>query len=109
MNIFPFARPVAMYRRILNDVMKASSLTHLVVLTRSAHPGLFIAGLDCHLEVVAFVGAKPHSIGHGQDILQKLATMRMMKKAQTLVTTKHVRRVSAASVPFIHIQAPWGT
>ena len=105
-NIFPFARPVAMYRRILNDVMKASSLTHLVVLTRSAHPGLFIAGLDCHLEVVAFVGAKPHSIGHGQDILQKLATMRMMKKAQTLVTTKQVRRVSAASVSFIHIQAP---
>ena len=36
-NIFPFARPIAIYKRILNDVMKAGSLTHLVVLTRTAH------------------------------------------------------------------------
>ena len=105
-NIFPFARPVAFYKRILNDVMKAGSLTHLVVLTRTAHPGVFIAGLESRLEVVAFVGAKPHSIGHGQDLLQKLATMRVMNKAQTMTTTKHVKRVCASGLSFINLQAP---
>ena len=50
-NIFPFAFPVALHTRTL-AALKADGMSHIFILTRSAHPGLAVAARESGLEVV---------------------------------------------------------
>ncbi len=83
-------------------------MTHLLVLSRSAHPGLLIAGRSQHLEVVALIeGANPHMLGHGEELLHKLETMNHMKAARRLVEdTGAKKRVEIRQLAFISAAAP---
>ena len=54
-KLFPFASPVSYYVRLLTKVLAADSLTHLVILTRTAHPSILMAALELKLEVVCYV------------------------------------------------------
>ena len=53
-NMFPFAFPVALHSRTLS-ALKADCMSHLFLLTRSAHPGMWVAAREAGLEVVALV------------------------------------------------------
>ena len=82
-NMVPFARPGSLCERILYELFRSQSLTRAITVTRSAHPGVLLVARLRKLEVFAFVsGAKDHSFGHGDELLQNLATMRMLKDAE---------------------------
>ncbi len=93
---------------VRSSVCKADRMTHLLVLTRSAHPGLLIAGRAQHLQVVALIeGARPHSLGHGEELLHKLETMNHMKAARCLVEdTGAKKRVEVRQLAFMSAAAP---
>jgi len=104
-NVFVFAQPVAIYEGILKSVVKAQNMTHLIVLTRTSHPSLLVAGRRCGLETIAFVEkVSPHSMGHGEELLRKMTTMAMMVKAKALVQKVGTKRVSVGSLTFITAQ-----
>ena len=54
-KLFPFASPVSYYVRLLSKVLGVDSLTHLVILTRTAHPAILMAALELKLETVCYV------------------------------------------------------
>ena len=60
-NIFPFASPITTHTRTLVQVLDAPSATHLLLLTRTAHPGLIVAAREHNLEVIAWVTSETSS------------------------------------------------
>ena len=107
-NLFPFASPVAVHSKVLHQVANASSLSHLIVLTRSAHPGLFIAGRQCKLEMIALIqGVKEHCLAHGRELLRTmLISIKYPDAKQQVGVTSTVKRIRASSLPFIVVKAP---
>ncbi len=108
-NLFPFASPVAFHSQILHRVLNASRFSHMLILTRSAHPGLYVAARDCKLECLVFVeGAKEHCLAHGKDLLCKMLVAKNYKSAkeQVGIATTAVKRVRASSLPFIVVKGP---
>ena len=81
-------------------------MRHFIALSRTAHPSAIIAARARKLEVIALVQAKKHSFGHGEELLHKLTTLRMMKTAQAAVGNRGVKRVQQAHLSFITIAAP---
>ena len=72
-NLFAYAAPLAVHRKVLSAIGAVQTRTHLVVLTRTAHPGLLVAGRGFGLKVIAFMaGVSKHSGGHGALLLKKL-------------------------------------
>ena len=92
-NLYPFAIPAAVDKRVLQDVCKASQRTHLIVFTRTAHPGVLIAGRELGLKFQALSeGVNTHSANHGEALLKIIPAPRkrtdarnLLEKAGTLV------------------------
>ena len=53
-NLFPVAYPVSLHLMILN-ALRATSMSHLFLLTRTSHPGLQVAARELGLEVVVLL------------------------------------------------------
>ena len=53
-NLFPVAYPVSLHLMILN-ALRATSMSHLFLLTRTSHPGLHVAARELGLEVVVLL------------------------------------------------------
>jgi hypothetical protein len=53
-NLFPVAYPVSLHLMILN-ALRATSMSHLFLLTRTPHPGLQVAARELGLEVVVLL------------------------------------------------------
>jgi hypothetical protein len=102
-NIYPFCNPRAYYVRLFERLTNIGcGMSHLILLTRSAHPSHLIAARDVGLEVIALVGASDHSFAHGQDLLEKLLTMRAMPRAKKLVAPSTAgKRVRGQGMNFI--------
>lgn len=107
-NLFPFASPVAVHSRVFHQILRGSSCSHVLVLTRSAHPGLYIAARECKLECIALLeGAKEHCVAHGRELLRKMLIAKHYRAAKEAVSmSKSVKRVQSSSVPFIVLNAP---
>ncbi len=106
-NVFPFAFPVAYHGRTLDQVLGASSLTHLVVVTRTAHPGLLVAARQRGLEVICLLeGASPHSQGHGSMVLEGMLIKWKFPLAQKELGAVNSKRVAAKELTFIVVNAP---
>ena len=102
-NVFPFAQPISYHARLLDRLFSKSRVSHLVVLTRTSHPAMYVAARGMGLEVVSLVaGATDHGFKHGEDILTKLFRMQAMAKARKTVVQTGVKRVACATVPFIN-------
>ncbi len=72
-DLFTFARPISYYTCILENVGQSATSSNLIVLTRTAHPALLIAGRKQRLEVFSLVqGPKPHSLRHGQALMEAI-------------------------------------
>ena len=105
-NVFPFAQPISYHARLLDRLFSKSRISHLVVLTRTSHPAMYVAARGMGLEVVSLVaGATDHGFKHGEDILIKLFRMAAMAKARKTVVQTGVKRVAFATVPFITVAA----
>ena len=53
-NLFEMAYPVSFHHMVLSQ-LHATSMSHMFLLTQSAHPGLHVAARECGLEVVALM------------------------------------------------------
>ena len=82
-NLFAYAAPLAVHRKVLSLICAIHTRTHLIVLTRTGHPGLLVAGRGFGLKVIAFVdGVSKHSLGHGSLLLKKLLMSSKMAAAR---------------------------
>jgi hypothetical protein len=100
---------MSVYNKIIASVASASRMTHLIVLTRTAHPSVLAAGRHCELEVIALQhGVKEHSFKHGEELLSKMLTMKAMDKARSLVKSVGEKRVRSSDLSFITVSAGEG-
>ena len=51
-NLWAFVAPVVAHKRVLSDVLRCAERTRVLLLTRTAHPGLFIACREAALNVI---------------------------------------------------------
>ena len=107
-NLFPFASPVEQHSRVLHQLVGATGFTHLIVLSRTAHPGLLVAARECKLEILALIeGSNDHCVAHGRELLRNMLCGKHYKAAKEQVgSTGGVKRVRASSIPFILAKAP---
>ncbi len=105
-DLFPFARPVSHYVGVLKNVCRAESASHLVLLSRTAHPAALVAGRECGLEVTAFFGGvRQHSVAHGQALLEEIFIRKNMSQARSDVGPVR-KRVRSTELQYITIRAP---
>lgn len=108
-NLFPYAAPVAAHARVLQEILKAPQRTHLLILSRTAHPGLVLAGRAAGLKVIALAdGVSKHSLAHGQALLKSLLTAEKMAAARELLGTPATgqKRLRGSDLQFQVLAAP---
>ena len=108
-NLFAYAAPLAVHKKVLSQICAVHARTHLIVLTRSAHPGLLVAGRSFGLKVVAFVdGVTKHSLGHGSLLLKRLMIISKMAAARDALPgiTQGSKRIHAGDFQFQVIVGP---
>ena len=104
-DVFTFAFPIEWYRRILRQV--TFNAQHLVILTRTSHPGLVLAGRGLQLEVTCLVqGPNKHSMGHGQAVLESICLKMKWDDAKKSSKAQGVKRVRSSGLQFIETMAP---
>ena len=82
-RLFPFATPVQWYKKIFMEAMKGGNATHVLILTRSAHPGPIFAARQLGLSPIVLVqGATDHSRKHGEQILRAMFVHHVLPKAR---------------------------
>ena len=63
-NIYPFANPKAYYTKVFDRMTNLGRrMSHLVLMTRTAHPNHMLAARDVGLEVIAHIKASPPQLG----------------------------------------------
>ena len=108
-NLFPYAAPLAVHERILTDIGKIGNRTHLLVISRTAHPGLVLSGRKAGVKVIALLcGVSPHCSAHGAALLKTLLTASKMSVArEALPASSGVkRRVKASDLQYQVVTAP---
>ena len=105
-DIFCLAKPLDYYRKTLTTILGMST-GRLVVITRTAHPGLPVAARALGLEVLVCVeDCPPHSKGHGDDLMIKFWKQLKWKEAEAASVPKEVRSVGSSELTFIMALAP---
>ncbi len=84
-ELFPFARPVQHYVRLLQELGKPETAYALIAFSRTAHPGLTVAAKALQVPAYVHVGAKAHSFKHGEELMRAMFTREVWGQA-----TKHV-------------------
>ncbi len=107
-NLFCYGAPIAVHGCVFRDLLKGSQRTHLLLLSRTAHPGLIVAAREANLKVIGWrAGVSAHSASHGEALLKKLLTQRKLKDAKRLLAeTAAPKRLRAADFQFIVAAAP---
>ena len=101
MELFTFSRPVSYYVSLLKELCSVPTVSFLVALTRTAHPGLLVAGRELGLEVLCGqFGTKTHSFEHGKRLMEHIFVKRFWAKAEE-ARTHGVKRVARSSLTFI--------
>jgi len=113
-NLWPraAAKPLKYHQRLCITLLKARTRTHLVLVTRSAHPGLLVAARLAGLKVIALIlGCSEHSRAHGKKLLRAMLAAEKLPIARTLVAQEALgrsfpKRVLDHQLQFIHLAAP---
>ena len=108
-DVFCCAKPLDYYRKSLSTILGLTSLSagKIVVITRTAHPGLPVAARLLGLEVLVCVEDCPaHSKGHGDELMLKFWKQLKWKEAEEAVAPKAVRSVGSSDLTFLTVQAP---
>ena len=74
-------------KRVLSSLGHCETATRLILLSRTAHPGMVVAGRCMKLKVmVYFDNTRPHSQRHGEKLLEEmLAQLKMAEAKKALV------------------------
>ena len=108
-EIFCSAKPLDYYRKTLTTILGLTSLSggKIVVITRTAHPGLPVAARCLGLEVLICVeDCPPHSKAHGEELMLKFWKQLKWNEAEAAVKPKEIRNVSSSDLTFLSVQAP---
>lgn len=104
-ELFTFGRPVSFYTKVLAQIGQASQADHLIVITRTAHPAILVAGRQQKLSVHALVsGCGAHQVAHGQKLLKTMLYRQVWSEAKR--TTTAPKRVRSTMLSFIEVEAP---
>ena len=98
-DLFPFTRPVAFYKGLMEDVGRMQGVGYIIGCTTTAHPALPLAcrlmGSDC---MMLLDRPAEHSLNHGQVICEEY----LLKKALADLPISPVkRRLEVSEVQFI--------
>jgi hypothetical protein len=107
--IFCSAKPLEYYRKVLTTILGLTSLSagKVVVITRTAHPGLAVAAGLLGLEVILCAeDCPPHSKSHGEELMLKFWKQLKWKEAEAATVHKEVRNVSSSDLTFLTVLAP---
>lgn len=91
-ELWPFARPVAQGARILQQMLHSETATRLVLLTRSAHPGLLVAARTVKLRSLGYYEVPPHNFAHGRALLEKMMIQLKVDEARRAVEADGQRK-----------------
>ena len=108
-DIFCAAKPLDYYKKTLTTILGLTNLSagKIVVITRTAHPGLLVAARLLSLEVLVCVeDCPPHSKGHGDELMMKFWKQLKWKDAEAAVSPKEVRSVGSSDLTFLTALAP---
>jgi hypothetical protein len=108
-DIFCLAKPLDYYRKTLTTILGLTSLSagRIVVITRTAHPGLPVAARLLNLEVLVCVeDCPPHSKGHGDELMLKFWKQLKWKDAEAATAPKEVKSVGSSDLTFLTVLAP---
>jgi hypothetical protein len=108
-NLFPYVAPVAAHTRILSDLLRCNQRTHLLLLTRTAHPGLIVAAREANLKVIVLMsGVNQHSRMHGQQLMKQIFMIRKYSVAKAAVpkAAGGQKRLRQSDLQFIVVEAP---
>ena len=106
-DLFTFAKPLAHYALLPEQVHHASTAGNLVVLTRTAHAASLVAGRCAGLEVFALcTGPSQHSISHGSELLENTLLSNHWPAARASADGVNNKRVRASSHNFAVVSSP---
>ena len=108
-DIFCVAKPLDHYGKVFNTILGLTNLSagKIVVITRTAHPGLPVAARLLGLEVLTCVEeCPPHSKGHGEELMLKFWKELKWKEAEALTASKEVRHVGNSELTFLTVLGP---
>ena len=106
-NLYVHAAPLAHHSQILTGPLKADQRTHLLILTRTAHPGLIVAGRLAKLKVIVHVaGVSDHQLAHGDALMKSMLAGTKLRVAKSLVGPSPQKRLRESDLQFLHLEAP---
>ena len=84
-NLWPFARPIAQSVRIFKELLHSEKATRVVLLSRSAHPGVMVAARELKLRVIGYFEVADHQYHHGQELLERMMIRSKWGEAKTIL------------------------
>ena len=108
-DIYCSAKPLDFYRKNLTTILGLTTLSagKIVIITRTAHPGLPVAARLLGLEVLVCVEECPtHSKGHGEELMHKFWRQLKWKEAEAATAPKEVKSVGSSDLTFLSVLAP---
>ena len=82
-------------------------MTHLLLMTRTAHPGFLVAAREAKLSVITLVeGAGAHNRKHGDALLRSIITARNIKAAREASGVQATGAKRFRDIAFIVVSAP---
>ena len=105
-RVFPFGRARRWAELVLSKIALAHTGSLLVVVSRSAHPGIVLGARPQMLKSIWYLpGVREHSVNHGKHLLETSLTRLNMAQAENEVKPT-VKRVSLGGLCFIEVAGP---
>ena len=108
-DIFCVAKPLDHFRKVFGTILGLTNLSagKVVVVTRTAHPGLPVAARLQNLEVLICVeDCPPHSKGHGDELMLKFWKQLKWKEAEAATASAEIKNVGSSELTFLTALAP---
>lgn len=108
-ELWPYARPVQQGVKIMQQLLHSETATRLILLTRTAHPGLLVAARQVKLRAIAYVEAPDHQYKHGQHLLEQMLVRTKYPEAKAAIAAangEHKKRARGDDLQFRSVQAP---
>ena len=105
-DVFCSAKPLEYYKKVLTGILGLST-GRLVVVTKTAHPGLPVAARLQGLEVLLCVEDCPvHSKRHGEEVTMDFWRQLKRKEAEDATVPQEIKSVTNQDLTFMTVMAP---
>jgi hypothetical protein len=106
--LFAAASPTSWHQKVIKQAVVGNHATHLLIVSRNAHPALQFAGIEMGLTTITYVeGQTSHGLKHADNIMKTMCVHKVLpniKKA--LQEDKKADFINCHSVEFIVAESP---